>query len=105
LIAEIVKEGYPEIIAVGRYTRINESQNAEFAIVVDDDFQRRGIGAEIMKELAKVAFRNGITTFEGYTLIENFEIINFLKKCGFIVKTMQCTDIQQVSFPTDKWSG
>ncbi len=100
LIAELVKEGFPEIIAVGRYTRINENPNAEFAIVVDDDFQRRGIGAEIMKDLARVACRNGITTFEGYTLIENFEIINFLKKCGFEVKIALRTGMQHISFPT-----
>jgi RimJ/RimL family protein N-acetyltransferase len=105
LIAEILKEGFPEIIAVGRYTRINESPNAEFAIVVDDDFQRRGIGAEIMKELARIATGNGITTFEGYTLIENFEIVKFLKKCGFDVKTVMKTELQHVSFPTDKMVG
>ena len=105
LIAELVKDSCPEIIAVGRYTRINESPNAEFAIVVDDDFQRRGIGAEIMKELAMVAGKNGITTFEGYTLIENFEIINFLKKCGFDVKIVLRTGMQHVSFPTDRMVG
>ena len=105
LIAELVKDGLPEIIAVGRYTRINKSTNAEFAIVVDDDFQRRGIGAEIMKELAKVASMNKITTFEGYTLIENYEIINFLTKCGFILKIVPRTAMQHVSFPTDRMVG
>ncbi len=105
LIAEIVKEGNPEIIAVGRYTRINNSNNAEFAIVVKDEFQRRGIGAEIMKDLAAVAASKGITTFEGYTLIENYEIINFLKKCGFSLKIVQRTGMQHITFPTDRMVG
>ncbi|MDD4924708.1 MAG: GNAT family N-acetyltransferase [Dehalococcoidales bacterium] len=105
LIAELVKDSCFEIIAVGRYTRINESPNAEFAIVVDDDFQRRGIGVEIMKDLAKVAGKNGITTFEGYTLIENFEIINFLKKCGFDLRIIQRTGMRHISFSTDKMVG
>ncbi len=105
LIAELVKDGNPEMIAVGRYTRINESNHAEFAIVVNDEFQRRGIGAEIMKDLAAVAASSGITTFEGYTLLENYQIINFLKKCGFNVKTTYRTAMQHVSFPTDKMVG
>jgi RimJ/RimL family protein N-acetyltransferase len=105
LIAEMVKDSNPEIIAVGRYTRINDSDNAEFAIVVNDEFQRKGIGAEIMKDLAAVAANNGINTFEGYTLIENYEIINFLKKCGFTLKIVQRTGMQHVSFPTDKMVG
>ncbi len=105
LIAELVKDGTPEIIAVGRYSRINESSNAEFAIVVDDDFQRRGIGAEIMKDLAAVAASNGIKTFEGYTLIENYEIINFLKKCGFDLKSYRGRVCSTFLFRLIKWSG
>ena len=105
LIAELVKDGNSEIIAVGRYTRINESNHAEFAIVVNAGFQRKGIGAEIMKDLAAVAAKSGITTFEGYTLLENYEIINFLKKCGFALKIVRRTGMQHITFPTERMVG
>lgn len=101
LVAEITENNCRKIIAVGRYNRINESINAEFAIVVDDRFQRRGIGTAIMKNLAAVASDNGIRMFEGHTLIKNFEIINFLKKCGFRVNIALEDGIHCVSFSTN----
>ncbi|MFA5628965.1 MAG: GNAT family N-acetyltransferase [Dehalococcoidales bacterium] len=105
LVAELETADSSKIIAVGRYARINNTNHAEFAIVVDDKFQKRGIGAEIMKTLAQIAYENGITTFEGFTLIENYEIVNFLKKCGFEVRIMMRTSMQHVSFPTNRMVG
>ena len=47
--------GQPEIMAVGRMTKISGTEDAQFAILVADAFQRRGLGEELIRRLMAVA--------------------------------------------------
>jgi RimJ/RimL family protein N-acetyltransferase len=100
LIAETFWKGHRDIIAIGRYNRLNVGNNAEFAVVVEDAFQRKGIGTKIMDSLVKAAHDNGITTFEGDILTENYVMMAVLKDCGFKVTTELETGVFHVTFPT-----
>ena len=87
LVVETLQEGHRDIVATGSYNRLNGSNNAEFAVVVEDAFQGKGIGTRIMTGLVKAACDNGITTFECDILTENYEMMAILKDYGFKVAT------------------
>jgi len=66
-----------EIVAVARYDRQRDDPaKAEMAIVVEDDWQGRGLGRFLMRELGKDAWRNGVTTLTASVLGENRRMLH-----------------------------
>ncbi|NJO85250.1 MAG: GNAT family N-acetyltransferase, partial [Blastochloris sp.] len=49
------ESGQPEIMAVGRVSKVKGTNNAEFNILVADQFQHQGLGREMMRRLIEVA--------------------------------------------------
>ena len=75
------------IIGVSRYARIDDTDQAECAIVVTDAWHGRGIGTELMRSLAEAARTNGIRTLVGSSLAENQRIHAWARRFGFEVRT------------------
>ena len=75
------------IIGVSRYARIDDSDQAECAIVVTDAWQGRGVGTELIRSLAQAARANGIRTLVGVTLGENQRIHAWARRFGFDAHT------------------
>src|SRR5690606_28074766 len=89
-------EGADEkIIGVGRYHRIDNSNKAETFAVVEDCYQKMGIGTHLFVMLAYAAKERGVDFFEVEILRENTEVI----------KTMQRSGLELVgkSEKNDKW--
>ena len=64
LVAEYPGEPVRRLIAVGRFVRWHDDRDAaEVAIVVADDWQRRGVGSLFAKRLATRARLSGIRRF------------------------------------------
>jgi RimJ/RimL family protein N-acetyltransferase len=60
------------IIAVARFVRLESDPTAaEFSIVVGDEYQRAGLGAELMKLLAADARAAGVRRFVATILADN----------------------------------
>lgn len=72
-----------QIVAVGRLVRVPESDSAEFAIVVSDDFQRRGLGTELLRRLVNVGRAEGIAIIQGWILSSNTTMQNVCRELGF----------------------
>jgi acetyltransferase len=75
--------GVPEIIAVGRLTKLHTGGEAEFALVVSDRYQGQGLGTELLRRLLSVARDEGIQRVVGYVLLENSAMQGVCKKLGF----------------------
>ncbi len=58
-------------IGVARYVRGDDFDVAELAVVVSDNWQRAGVGAELMRVLAQHAHRAGIRRFTATALAGN----------------------------------
>lgn len=72
-----------EIVAVGRYIRLkDEPTEAEVAVTVADDWQRRGVGGAVLRLLAEHARQAGIETFEAICLAENKDMRQLLEDLG-----------------------
>jgi acetyltransferase len=75
--------GEPEIMAIGRVTKLVGSKNAEFAILVSDRFQGQGLGRELLSRLIQVARNERIETLHGNVLDENMDMRRLVEKLGF----------------------
>ena len=68
---------------VARYVRDpKDPEVAEAAVAVVDDQQHRGIGGILLQFLSASAIANGITTFRGWVLGDNVEILRPLERIG-----------------------
>jgi acyl-CoA synthetase (NDP forming)/GNAT superfamily N-acetyltransferase len=73
----------PEIIAVGRYERLDDSDEAEVAFVVADAHQGRGIGSVLLEHLAAAARESGIKRFQAVILAENTAMLRVFRDAGY----------------------
>lgn len=83
LVVTVGKGASEKLLAVGRYYRLSRKDAAEFAIVVEDKYQKQGIGTHLMKELAAVAKEKGVRFFEGEVLAESKDMMQIIKNSGF----------------------
>jgi acetyltransferase len=76
----------PAFVGVARYIANADQTSAEFAIVVADAWQRRGVGRVLMRGLIVCAKRRGFETLRGTVLRENEPMIAFVRSLGFETK-------------------
>lgn len=70
-------------IAVARYVAAADSTRCEFAIVVADEWQRRGVGSLLMRKLISAARARGLRRMYGEVLAGNRRMLNFVRRLGF----------------------
>jgi GNAT superfamily N-acetyltransferase len=67
-----------DIVAVARYAAGPGERTAEVAIVVADDWQRRGLGTRLLTELFGLAARNGFEELWGTTGLANEPLLRLV---------------------------
>jgi acyl-CoA synthetase (NDP forming)/RimJ/RimL family protein N-acetyltransferase len=82
----LVAELGGEIIAVGRYERHPQADEAEVAFVVADAHQGRGIGSVLLEHLAAAAREIGLRRFVAVVLAENVGMIRVFRDAGYETK-------------------
>ena len=87
-IVAVVPEAHGEdIVAVGRYYLDTETNRAEVAFVVRDDWQSKRLGSFLFRFLTDIAKRNGITGFTAEVLRENNRMQTIFNHSGNKVTT------------------
>jgi len=71
------------LLGVARYVLDKDNQSAEFAIVVADAWQGRGIGSRLLGKLVDVAGRHGVKRLYGDILAMNRPMLELARKLGF----------------------
>ena len=74
------------ILGVGRYYIDPGMHTAEVAFAVRDDYQKRGIGTELLAYLTYLANREGLLGFTAEVLAENRPMLHTFEKGGFDIK-------------------
>ncbi|MFZ3263626.1 MAG: bifunctional acetate--CoA ligase family protein/GNAT family N-acetyltransferase [Terriglobales bacterium] len=77
------EDGSPEIIAIGRLSRLHGKDEAEMAVLVDDRFQHQGLGTELYRRLIEVARDEHLGSVVSTILSENREMQVICRKLGF----------------------
>jgi len=75
-----------EIIAVGRLTRIQGTRDAEVAVLVTDQYQHGGLGAELLARLIQVARVEKLNRIVATILLENMAMRALVSRCGFQIQ-------------------
>jgi acetyltransferase len=84
LVAERVNEqGKPEIIAVGRMSKLHGVPEAELAALVRDGFQGKGLGSELYRQLLQIARAERLQKVHSNMTRENIEMKAICKSLGF----------------------
>ncbi len=72
-----------QIIAVARYIANPDHESAEFAIVVADAWQKRGVARKLMERLIAAAKTRGFVRLQGTVLRANSRMLRFTTALGF----------------------
>ena len=72
-----------EIIAVGRLIKVHGVNDAEFAIVLSDQWQGHGLGTHFLKLLLEIGRQEGVEHVIGQMLPDNYGMQRICKKLGF----------------------
>jgi len=91
-------DGEPEIIAVGRLSKLHGREEAEIAALVRDEFQGKGLGTELYRRLLDVARSEKLHKVTANMLAENREMASVCKKLGFKMKTDMEDNMVQADF-------
>jgi len=87
LIAIAPIQGRERQIGVARYVKLSSPGDAEFAIVLSDDWQGRGLGTRLLASLLVAAKNHGVRRLVATTLSENDRMLALGRKLGFKVAT------------------
>jgi GNAT superfamily N-acetyltransferase len=99
IVATTHKPGAKErIVGVARYDRAAQTDMAEVAVAVIDEFQRRGLGSVLLAELARVGRTHGLRSFQVIVLAENREMLGLLRKMGWIHQAKVVGGVYEISF-------
>ena len=75
-----------EIIGIGRLIKAYNGSEAQFAILISDDFQGHGLGTHLLSRLVEIGRQEGIDRIIGHILPENDLMQRVSRKVGFDVK-------------------
>ena len=86
IIAEKREEDRTVEIGVSRLIIDPGKKRGEFAVVVADNYQSRGLGTKLVDMLIEFAREKGIETIYGTVMSENIKMIQLCEKLGFTTK-------------------
>jgi acetyltransferase len=92
------KNGRDIIIGVARYALldIEHPKMAESAVVVQDEYQHRGLGKILLRKLVLYAHSKGIHHLRGNLQVGNNRMLDLVKNSGLAYKTRFVDGIWQV---------
>jgi acetyltransferase len=75
------------IVGVSRFVTNPDQSSCEFALVVADDFNGKGLGSRLMESIMDVAREKGLAEIEGLVLANNAGMLRLMRGLGYTVKT------------------
>jgi acetyltransferase len=77
------RTGQQQILGVGRLIKLDAQNEAEVAILVSDQYQKRGLGTELLRRLIQIARDQKLHRVSGELLRDNLAIQIIVKRLGF----------------------
>ncbi|MFW9919636.1 MAG: GNAT family N-acetyltransferase [Candidatus Thorarchaeota archaeon] len=101
LVAVIDENGNSDcekIIAAGRYLLNRNTNQAEFALLVQDEFQNKGIGTFLLNQMMRIAKSKGVDAFIAYVHPKNVPMIDFIHKTRKVIESRLSIEDDQYTF-------
>jgi acetyltransferase len=83
IVAELTHGKKKRIIGVGRLTGEADRGGGEFAVLVHDEFQGRGLGFKLIDVIIGIARDKGFEQIKGYISADNRRMITLVHELGF----------------------
>jgi acetyltransferase len=91
IVAELTQGKKRRIIGVGRLTGEAARGSGEFAVLVHDDFQGKGLGFKLTDTMIGIAQEKGLKEICGYVDANNRRMLRVVGELGFVeVATVDC---------------
>ncbi len=88
IVAEINDKGKRRILGVSRIIMTpGQNEEAEYALIVSDEWQRKGLGSEFLDYTIEIARDKGLKKLTGVVLKDNVPMITLCKEKGFKVES------------------
>lgn len=81
---------------MGQYGIDETTHTAEAAFAVQDEYQNRGVGSEILSYLTFLAKRRGLLGFTAEVLRENQPMLHLFAKMGFNIEKRSTTGVYEL---------
>jgi acyl-CoA hydrolase/GNAT superfamily N-acetyltransferase len=101
IVAILERNGEEQMIGVGRYVKEKDSDMAELALLVRDDWQGKGIGALMHDYLEQIARSHKVGGFKGEVLEQNKRALHVFTRLGRKAKTEYDQGVYTVSYRFD----
>ncbi|MCK5151645.1 MAG: GNAT family N-acetyltransferase, partial [Candidatus Thorarchaeota archaeon] len=101
LVGVIPENGDPEcekIVAAGRYLLNPRTNQAEFALLVQDEYQNKGIGTFLLTQMMRIAKSKGVNGFIAYVHPKNVPMIDFIHRTGKLIESKLSIEDDQYTF-------
>jgi RimJ/RimL family protein N-acetyltransferase len=86
ILAVIGREEKETVIGIGQFAVDEATHMAELAFVVKDEYQNKGVGAELNSYLTYLAKKQGLLGFTAEVLADNAPTLHLLEKIGFEIE-------------------
>jgi acetyltransferase len=73
-------------LGVARYSINPDGETCEFALVIADNMQGKGLGQKLMVSLMEAARLKGLKTIEGEVLGNNHNMLKLMNRMGFVTR-------------------
>jgi acetyltransferase len=88
--------GRPTIVGIGRLSRVFGNDDAEFAVLVTDAWQRRGIGTELLRRLVEIGRAEGVTGIGAQAWKDHAGMRKASERVGFTTTAGSTDDVVRV---------
>ncbi len=93
-----VDEETERIIGAGRYLLNRSTNEAEFALLIHDDYQGFGIGTFLLNHLMRIAKSKGVDAFIAFVHPQNQPMIRFIHRTGKVVESKLSLEDEEYLF-------
>jgi acetyltransferase len=85
IVCEVRKDTKRRIVGIGRLIIDSDFKNGEFAVVVHDDYQGKGLGYKLVDTIIGIAQEKGLTKVYGTVLTDNYRMLRIAEELGFSI--------------------
>ena len=83
---KLADTGERQLLGIGRLIKSHRVDEAEFAIVISDQWQGKGLGTELLSRLLEIGQQEKISQVVGYILTDNIGMRRVCEKLGFTIR-------------------
>lgn len=88
IVGEVREAEKRRIIGIGRLIIESDFKKGEFAVVVHDDYQRKGLGYKLVDMVIGIAHEKGLEKMYGIVLTDNRAMLRICQELGFRLRDL-----------------